>query len=400
VKEQFMANRNACIIAGGMSRWGMREASLVDLFQEAAKDCLDQIPNLKPKDIDGLIVSSAYSGRCSFQVNLAPVVAERCGLKPTSICVRVDVLCAGGSTAIMLTKALVESGNAEIVMVAGGEKLFTPQKWEVFYSELASIEHDWDAPHGLGLPPPYFAMIAKEHMRYYGTTKEQMARVSIANYFFGHDNPKAQMQKVITMEDAMKAPSVVLPLTLYDCCPITDGAAACIITTEDKAKELTDKPLVYLRGCAQVSTHSVSANHTGEHMADWSHLRCSAEKAFRMAKLTPDEIDVAQVHDCFTISEIIEIEELGFCKKGEGGAFVGSGQNEIGGKTPINTDGGLLATGHPFGATGIRQGTEIMRQLQGTARHQVKDACFGLTHNLSGLNTEQTVIIYGREPVK
>jgi len=135
-------------------------------------------------------------------------------------------------------------------------------------------------------------------------------------------------------------------------------------------------------------------------MADWPHLRCAAEKAFRMAKLTPDEIDVAQVHDCFTISQIIEIEELGFCKKGEGGAFVGSGQNEIGGKIPINTDGGLLATGHPFGATGIRQGTEIMRQLQGTARHQVKDACVGLTHNLSGLNTEQTVIIYGREPVK
>lgn len=395
-----MANRNACILAGGMSQWGIREASLTDLFQEAAKDCLDAIPRLKPRDIDGLIVASAYSGRCSFQVNLAPVIAERCGLKPTSICARVDVLCAGGSTAIMLAKSLVESGNAEIVMVAGGEKLHTPQKWEVFYSELASIDHDWDAPHGLGLPPPYFAMVAKEHMRHYGTTKEQLARVSVANYFFGHDNPKAQMQKVLTLEDALNAPSVVPPLTLYDCCAITDGAAACIIASEDKAKELTESPLVYLRGCAQVSAHSVSANHPGHHLADWPHLRLAAGKAFRMAQLSPAEIDVAQVHDCFTISQVIEIEELGFCGKGEGGAFAASGQTESESRMPINTDGGLLAVGHPFGATGIRQGTEIMRQLQGNARHQVKDASFGLTHNLSGLNTEQTVIIYGREPVK
>jgi len=395
-----MADRKACILAGGMSQWGMREASLVDLFQEAAKDCLDSLPALKPKMIDGLLASSAYSGRCSFQVNLAPVIAERCGLQPTSVCARVDVLCAGGSTAILLAKALVESGNADIVMVAGGEKLFTPQKWEVFYSELASIDHDWDAPHGLGLPPPFFAMVAKEHMRHYGTTKEQLAHVSVANYFFGHDNPKAQMQKTLTLEQAMKAPSIVPPLTLYDCCPITDGAAACIIASEDKAKELTDKPLVYLRGCAQVSQHSVSANHKGRHMADWPHLRGAAQKAFQRAKLTPEQIDVAQVHDCFTISQIIEVEELGFCPKGEGGAFVGSGQTTIGGRIPINTDGGPLAVGHPFGATGIRQGTEIMRQLQGTARHQVQDARFGLTHNLSGLNTEQTVIIYGREPVK
>ncbi|OPY13893.1 MAG: Acetyl-CoA acetyltransferase [Syntrophus sp. PtaB.Bin001] len=395
-----MTNRNACIIAGGMSRWGVRAASLIDMFQEAAKDCLDQIPNLKPSAIDGLIASSSYSGRCSFQVNLAPVIAERCGLKPTSVCARVDVLCAGGSASIMLAKALVESGNAEIVMVAGGEKLYTPQKWEVFYSELASIDHDWDAPHGLGLPPPYFAMVAKEHMRYYGTTKEHLSRVAVANYNFGQDNPKGQMQKAITLEEAMNAPSIVPPLTLYDCCPITDGAAACIIANEEKAKELTDKPLVYLRGCAQVSQHSVSANYPGRHLAEWPHLKCAAEKAFQKAKLTPEEIDVAQVHDCFTISQIIEVEELGFCKKGEGGVFVGSGQTELNGKIPLNTDGGLLSIGHPFGATGIRQGTEIMKQLQGIARHQVKNAHFGLTHNLSGLNAEQTVIIYGREPVQ
>ncbi len=395
-----MATRRACIIAGGMSKWGVREAHLVDMFQEAAKDCFEDLPSLKPKDIDGLLVATSYAGRCSFQVNTAPVIAERLGLKPTSICARVDVLCAGGSAGILLAKGLIESGMADIVMVAGGEKLYTPEKWEVFYSELASIDHDWDAPNGLGLPPPFFALTAKEHMKHYGTTKEQLAHVSVTNYFHGHDNPKAQFQKELTLEEALNAPPVVPPLTLYDCCPITDGAACVIVAAEEKAKDLTDRPLVYIRGGAQVSLHSVSANWPGEHLADWAHLRVAAKKAYESAKVGPEDIDVAQTHDCFSISEVIEVEELGFCKKGEGGEFVAAGEIKVGGKIPINTDGGLLSCGHPFGATGIRQGIEILRQLQGRARHQVEGAEIGLTHNLSGLNVEHTIVIYGKEPVK
>ncbi|RLA82605.1 MAG: thiolase family protein [Deltaproteobacteria bacterium] len=395
-----MAKRNACLIAGGMCKWGVREASLVDMAQEAARECLADLPGLKPKDIDGFFFATSYAGRCSFQTNTAPVIAERLGLKPTSICARVDVLCAGGSTGILLAKGLVESGMADIVMVAGGEKLYTPQKWEVFYSELASIDHDWDAPNGLGLPPPFFALTAKEHMKRYGTTKEQLAWVSVVNYNYGADNPKAQFQKRLTLEEALEAPLVVTPLTLYDCCPITDGAAAVIVAAEERAKDLTDRPLVYIRGGAQVSLHSVSANWPGEHLADWAHLRRAAQRAYEQAKVGPDDIDVAQTHDCFSISEVIEVEELGFCRKGEGGEFVASGETKIGGKVPINTDGGLLSCGHPFGATGIRQAIEILKQLQGRATHQVEGAEIALAHNLSGLNVEHTIVIYGREPVK
>jgi len=395
-----MAKRNACIVGGGQSVFGVREAHLVDLFQEAAKECLNDIPNLSPKEIDGIIVPTTYAGRCSFQVNTAPVIAERCGIKPTSVCTRVDTLCAGGSTGILLAKALVESGNADIVMVAGGEKLYTPQKWEVFYSELASIEHDWDAPHGLGLPPPFFALAATEHMAHYGTVKEQLDAVAVTNYNYAVDNPFAQMRKGLTFEEAKAAPGVVTPLTLYDCCPITDGAAACIVTTEDIAKRLTDRPLVYLRGTAQASSSSTLANYPGDHLGDWKVLKIAAEKAYQRAKVVPGDVKVAQTHDCFSISEIIEVEELGFCNKGEGGEFCGSRQIEIGGKLPINTDGGLLAVGHPFGATGIRQGIEIMKQLQNRARHQVQGADVGLTHNVSGLNAEHTVIIYANEPVR
>jgi acetyl-CoA C-acetyltransferase len=181
---------------------------------------------------------------------------------------------------------------------------------------------------------------------------------------------------------------------------LSDGAAAAIIAREDLAKDLTDRPLVYVKGGSQVSLHSVSANWPGEHLGDWAHLKLAGQKAYARAKISPDEVDVAQVHDCFSISQIIEVEELGFCKKGEGGAFIASGQTKLGGKIPANTDGGLLSSGHPFGATGIRQGIEIMRQLQGRAKNQVEGAATGLTHNLSGGNVEHTIVVYGRDPNK
>jgi acetyl-CoA C-acetyltransferase len=393
-----MPERDVCVIAGGMDKWGVREAHLMDMVQEAAKECFDDIPALKKRDVDGLLFASSYCGRSAFQVNIAPIVAERVGIRPTNICTRVDTLCAGGSSAIILAAGLVKSGMADIVMVAGGEKLYTPQRWETFYSELASIDHDWDGTQGMGLPPPWFALTAKAHMKYYGTKKEQLAAVSVKNWRNGSNNPKAQFQRKITLEEAMTARPVVPPLSLYDCCPITDGCAAVILTYAEKAKELTDRPLVYIRGTAQAALHSMSMNWPGEHLADWPHLRAAAKRAYEMARVGPDDIDVAQTHDCFSISEVIEMEELGFCKKGEGGSFVESGQGDFGGKVPVNTDGGLLSCGHPFGATGIRQASEMLRQLQGRATNQVKGAQIGLTHNLSGLNVEHTILIYGREP--
>lgn len=393
-----MPEREVCLIAGGMSQWGERQASLVDMVQEAAKDCFDDVPVLKKKDIDSFLFASSYCGRSSFQVNAAPVMAERVGIKPTNMCSRVDTLCAGGSSSIILGTGLIKAGIADIVMIIGGEKLYTPQRWETFYSELASIDHDWDGAQGMGLPPPFFAMTAKDHMKHYGTKKEQLAAISVKNRRNGATNPKAHYQKEVTMEEAMAARPIVPPLSLFDCCPITDGAAAAILTYPEKAKELTDRPLVHIKGTAQLSLHSMSANWPGEHLADWIHLRMAAKKAYEAAGVSQNDIDVAQTHDCFTISELIEMEELGFCKKGEGGPFVESGQTDFGGKVPVNTDGGLISVGHPFGGTGIRQAIEIMKQIQGRATRQVAGAKIGLTHNLSGLNVEHTIIIYGLEP--
>lgn len=387
--------RNVCVVAGGMSKWGVRDGSQRDFFQEAAKACYDDSPQLNPKEIDGLLVASAYTERTSYQTHLAPMVAEYAGIKPKNICARVELLCASGSSAIILAFGLIKSGQADVVMVAGGEKLYTPQRWEVFYSELASVDHDWDGAQGLGLPPPVFAMVAKQHMKQYGTVKEHLAKISVKNRRNSAQNPKAQFQTPVTMEEVMAGRMIVAPLTLYDCCPITDGAAAIVLAVEDKAKHMTDKPLVYLRGTGQASVNNMSANMPN--WTTWEALKIAANQAYTKAKVGPKDIDVAMTHDCFTISEIIEMEDLGFCKKGEGGPFVGEGQNDFGGQIPTNTDGGLLGCGHPFGGTGIRQAIEVTRQLRGDAVQQVPGAAIGLTHNLSGFIAAHTVLIYGKE---
>ncbi|MHB8917663.1 MAG: thiolase C-terminal domain-containing protein [Desulfocucumaceae bacterium] len=387
--------RNVCVITGGQSRWGVRKATQRDMFQEAAKACFEDNPAVSNKDIDGLIVGSAFTERCSFQTHLAPLMAEHLGIKPKNLCVRVELLCGTGSSGIILAYAMIKSGEADVVMVIGGEKLYTPQRWEINYSELAAVDHDWDGAMGLGLPPPVFAAVAKQHMKLYGTTEEQMAMVSVKNRRNGINNKKGQFQEAITLETALNAKSIVHPMKLYDCCPITDGAAAIILAVEDKAKYMTDKPLVYIRGTGQASLHNMSANFTN--WTNWKSLEIAARQAYTKAGVKPQDIDVAQTHDCFTISEIIEYEDLGFCKKGEGGWFIQEGRSDFGGQVPVNTDGGLLSCGHPFGGTGIRQGIEIMRQLRGDAVRQIEGARIGLTHNLSGFIAAHTVIIYGRD---
>jgi acetyl-CoA C-acetyltransferase len=387
--------RKVCLIAGGMCQWGVREATLRDMFQEAGKACFDDNKTVTNKDIDGLLVASAYTERCSVQTHLAPLVAEYLGIKPTKICARVELLCASGSSGIILATGLIASGMADVVMVIGGEKLYMPEKWETFYSEIASVDHDWDGAQGLGLPPPAFAMVAQQHMKLYGTKKEQLAMVSVKNRRNARNNPKAQFRDPITLQDCLNAKPIVPPLTLLDCCPITDGCAAVILAAEERAKDLTNKPLVYVLGHSQATLHNMSANMPN--WTTWEALKIAAKQAYQSAGIKPTDLDVAQTHDCFTISEIIEYEDLGFCEKGEGGRFIQEGKSDFGGQIPINTDGGLLSCGHPFGGTGIRQAIEIMRQLRGDAAQQVPNAQLGLTHNLSGFIAAHTIVIYGRE---
>jgi acetyl-CoA C-acetyltransferase len=218
-----------------------------------------------------------------------------------------------------------------------------------------------------------------------------MVRVKAGEY--GSENPYAQFNRKVTMEEVLKARLVAPPLGLFDCSGITDGAAALLITSEERARKYTDTP-VWILGGFQRTIHN-SINEAGE-IADWLSLRQLAKDVYDHFKITPDDIDIAEVHDCFTISEIVEYEELGFCKKGEGGKFIEEGQSYIGGKVAVNPSGGLLACGHPLGATGVRQAWEITMQFRGQVpkKRCVAGAELALAHNLSGLACMHSIMLY------
>ena len=386
--------RKVALVAGGMGLWGEREATLRDLLTEGAKAAYDDNENIKPKDIEGLLLAAAFPERNAFQTHTAPMAMEVAGITSTKLIGRVELLCGSGTLAIQMAYAHIATGLSDVIMVVGADKLYMPEKWETFYNVQAACDRDFDCIHGLGMPPPAFAMVAKKHMKDYGTTEEQMAMVAVKSHRNAAENPFAQFQNVVNLDEVMESRVIVNPLKVFDCCPVTDGAAGVILASEDRAKDFTDKP-VWIKGTGQASTHKNSANIPG--LTSWPNLKMAAKDAYERAGIKPEDVDVAATHDCFTISEIIEYEDLGWCEKGEGGPFIEEGLSDFGGKVVVNPDGGLLSCGHPFGATGVRQAQEMMHQLQGDARKQVEGAEIALQHNLSGFISDSTIIIYGRD---
>jgi len=240
-----------------------------------------------------------------------------------------------------------------------------------------------------------FALIATAHMHEYGTTERQMASVAVKNHFHGSLNPKAHMQKEITIEDALTSRIVAWPLKLYDCSLITDGASCVILTKPELARKYTDQP-VHIVGTGQAG--DTIGLYERKSLTSLMSARLAAKTAYDMAKVKPSDVDVAELHDCFTISEVVACEDLGFCVLGDGGKLSESGETKLGGRIPINTSGGLKSKGHPVGATGVAQAYEIYLQLTEQAeRRQVKDAKIGLTHNLGGSGATAAVHIYRRE---
>ncbi|MDD5220834.1 MAG: thiolase domain-containing protein, partial [Candidatus Bipolaricaulis sp.] len=251
----------------------------------------------------------------------------------------------------------------------------------------------WEYPFGMTFPG-YYALIAQAHMARYGTTEAQLAAVAVKNHHYGALNPYAHMRKEITLEKALSSFVVASPLKLYDCCLISDGAAAVLLASEKVAKRLPKKP-VWLRGLG-LGTGSLSLAHR----ADLTTLEATVEaarQAYKMGGLGPKEIDVAVVHDCFTIAEIVAYEDLGFCPKGEGGRLAEERQTYIGGEIPVNVDGGLKSKGHPIGTTGVAMAVEITKQLRGEAEpgRQVPGAAVGLSHNVGGNGQHADVHVFG-----
>jgi acetyl-CoA C-acetyltransferase len=374
----------------------VRQASYRDLIWEAGKACFDSVPAVKPRDLDGLVVGSVMPERTAFQSHIASLAAEALGIRPSTLSARTEHMCASGTVGIRYAYAFIAAGLADLIMVLGVEKLNQPSGDEAILNMGTGVDREWEAAFGL-TAPPCFALAAQRHMAAYGTTEEQLAQVGVKNHTHASMNPNAHFTKGATLDQVLCSRMIASPLRLFMCSPITDGAAAVVLASEERAQALTDRP-VWIRGTGQaLDGFQLTSLH--EDYAHWPALKRAGEAAYRMAGVGPGDVDLAEVHDCFAIAEMIAYEELGFCKKGEAGPFVAAGGSDHGGDVVVNPRGGLIGCGHPLGATGVAQAAEVFTQLRGEAGpRQVADATIGLTHNNSGMG-EHVVMIYGTEPV-
>ena len=378
------------IISIGHSRFGKRQDKTIrELAFEAVKPCLEGA-GLTQKDIDATVVGVA-GDMFAQQGSPAACIVDHVGLNPQPA-YRVEAACATGSASIRTAYGLVSSGMHDMVMVIGAEKMNNVTSAKA--TELMAMAGDskWEYPFGVSFPG-FYALFATRHMHEFGTTKEQLGMVAVKNHHYGSLNPFAHIQKEVPLEEAVKAVPIASPLGLYDCSLISDGAAAVIMTNEERAKQFEDP--VWIAGIAAASEPMLISRR--QTLTGLPSATLASRTAYKMAGIETKDVDVACVHDCFTIAEIMAYEDLGFCKKGEGGKFIEEQQSYIGGKVPVNVDGGLKAKGHPLGATGVSMACEMVKQLRGEAgKRQVPGAEIGLTHNVGQSGQYVNVHIYRR----
>lgn len=368
------------IIGSGITKFGEHwDKDLLDLAMDAGNEAISS-SNIKKEKIDAVIVGNMLYGKSANQDHLGALIASSLGIKAASS--HVEAACASGGIAIHQAVMGILSGMYENVLVIGVEKMTDLSTVEVS-SALMGAASQQERQAGLTFPALY-ALIAKAHMQKFGTTRVQLAQVAVKNHYHASLNPKAQYSFEISVEKVLASTMVSNPLTLFDSSPITDGAAAVLLS----AKKSSD---VFISG-STVSTDTVGLSER-ESLVELDATKRASKKAFEQAGVSQKDINLLEVHDCFTIAEILAMEDLGFCEKGEGGKFIEEGKTKLGSKLPVNTSGGLKGCGHPIGATGIKQIIEIYQQLKGaTKQRQVKNAKVGLAQNVGG--TGATVAIH------
>ena len=390
------------VIAGaGMIRFERRdEDTLVDMMSMAALKAMDDA-GLGDHPVDAVYVGNMASGLFNRQVSVASALVDKLSLYPAAA-ERIENGPASGGSAIKHGYQAIASGMAEVVLVVGGEKMrevIGPRSTDVVAC-MAQPEAEYI--YGVSLPA-MAGMFARLYMKEYGVTPEHLAQVAIKNHANGLLNPYAHIQMKITLEGILTHPDSIVgnpivadPLRLYDCCPVSDGAAAVLLTTPEIAKQLSKKPPVMLAGIGQATdTHAL---HERADPTDLKAVTIAAEKAFAMAQCAPGDVDVAELHDAFTILEIAESEHAGFFAKGEGAKALAAGETSLGGKLPINPSGGLKARGHPVGATGVAQAVELVWQLRGEAEErQVKGAQTGFMVNFGGFGNNVVALVLRRD---
>ena len=371
----------ATIISAGISKFGRREGLYArELFAEAALDAFNRVENFDPARDIKIAFIGQMSEAYEHQAHTAPIAASWAGLFPAPA-MRIENACASSGSALRAGIMAIMSGLYDIVLVGGVEKM-TNQPTPTVTGILATAsDYPFEQWNGMTFPG-LFALMATSHMHDYGTTQEQLAAVAVKNHSNGALNPKAHLQKEVTMEEVMNSRVVSWPLKLYDCSLITDGASCVVLTSPKLAKKYTDN-IVQIIGSGQAQ--DTFCLHERESLTTVKAAKTAAQEAYKMADIRPRDLNVAEVHDCFTIAEIIAYEDLGLCRPGQGGKFIESGATKLNGTIPVNTSGGLKSKGHPVGATGTAQIHELYLQLTGQAdRRQVPDAEIGLAHNLGG----------------
>jgi len=370
--------RDVAVIGVGMQKWGeLWEKSARDIFVESALLAMD---DAGVERIDSMYVGSMSPGIFSAQEHLESVLADYLGAKHIPA-TRVESACASGGLAFRLAFMDVASGMSDVVLAGGIEKMTDVSGGEATHALATAADMMWEGYSGVTFPGLY-AMMAVAHMDRYGTKREQLAEVAVKNHANGFLNERAQFRMKITVDDVLNSVKVADPLNILDCSPITDGAAAVVLMPLEMAKKLK-------RSGAKVigSGHATDtiALHGREDMTALKAVSEAAKRAYAMAGKRPQDIQLAEVHDCFTIAEIVVSESLGFFEAGQGGPAVERGETARGGRIPINASGGLKSKGHPVGATGIAQIVELVEQLRGAAGpRQVKNARVGLAQNMGG----------------
>jgi acetyl-CoA C-acetyltransferase len=361
------------VVGSGIIDFGeLYDQSFDEMLEAAYLNLIDDVDHgVAPSDID-----AAWYGTIDIanEGSSGSALAHATGLFETPI-TRIENACATGSDAFRNAAQAVRAGDAEVALVIGGEKM-TDDTGGLIAS--AALERLW---RGRGVTmPAYFGMRATRHMDQYETTREQIAEVSVKNHENGTKYPHAHQQFECSVDDVKNSPTVSYPLNLYDCCPVTDGACAVLVTSEERAHEFTDDP-IRVAGYG-LSADSFVRGHEAA-LSNFPATRQASSQAYERAGLGPEDIDVAEVHDCFSITELITYEDLGFCEEGTGGQWIDEGHPHLDGDKPVNPSGGLLSKGHPIGATGVAQVAEIYEQLRGEAGDvQVDDPQVGLQHNI------------------
>lgn len=383
--------RPVAVVGIGKTTFGaFPDKDLRTLAVEAVAKCLKDA-HVAPSQVEAFYLGNFAGPSFVGQNHLAPYVASGAGITGVP-CTRFEAACASSGSAFFHAWSAVAAGVYDLALVAGVEKMTSQPTPKV--AEILAGAGDLGGEVRAGATfPALFAMIARRHMYQYGTTREQMAAVAVKNHANGAKNPDAHLKKIITVEQALAGKPIAEPLTVYDCSLISDGAAAVVIVPLERAAEFTSKPVKVL-GAAQTSDYL--ALDQKDDITTFRAVASSGEKAYKMAGLGPKDIEFAEMHDCFTIAEIIAGEDLGFVKKGEGGPYVQAGNTCLNGERPVNTSGGLKAKGHPVGATGVAQICDVVLQIRGEAgERQIKRHSIGLTQNLGGSGATSVVTILG-----